>query len=64
MKLSFALALAALIGAGPAFADPPGHAPAHGYYKKAKHYKGKSGVSMSATTAFRPAAATATKSAR
>jgi len=44
MKLSFALALAALIGAGPAFADPPGHAPAHGYYKKAKHYKGKSGA--------------------
>jgi surface antigen len=32
---------------GPALADPPAHAPAHGYYKqdkKAKAYHGKSGV--------------------
>ncbi|PKO63788.1 MAG: hypothetical protein CVU23_09590 [Betaproteobacteria bacterium HGW-Betaproteobacteria-17] len=56
MKLPLSLALAALVGAGPAFADPPKHAPAHGYYKKqqandrnkpkhARHYQGKSGVS-------------------
>jgi uncharacterized protein YcfJ len=51
------LALAALIGTGPVFADPPDHAPAHGYYKKhhdhdddrtsykkARHYQGNSGV--------------------
>lgn len=50
------LALAACVSAGSAFADPPRHAPAHGYekkdrdydrdkdYKKAKRYKGKSGV--------------------
>jgi len=47
MKQSLALALAALVGAGPAFADPPSHAPAHGYYKKdkqAKHHRGKSGA--------------------
>lgn len=59
MKLPLALTLAALVGAGPAFADPPAHAPAHGYYKKKKHddhdtyeverrsvryYEGKSGV--------------------
>lgn len=37
MKLPLALALAALIGTGPAFADPPSHAPAHGYYKKKHH---------------------------
>lgn len=34
MKLPVTLALAALVGAGPAFADPPAHAPAHGHYKK------------------------------
>jgi len=55
MKASVTLALAALVAAGPALADPPGHAPAHGYHKKhrdhdhkqhkkARHYKGKSGV--------------------
>ncbi|MHB1086057.1 MAG: glycine zipper 2TM domain-containing protein [Thiobacillus sp.] len=60
MKIPVTLALAALLGAGSAFADPPGHAPAHGYYKdrhdddhdrkqdkkykKARHYTGKSGV--------------------
>lgn len=59
MKVPFTLALAALVGASPALADPPDHAPAHGYYKKhhdrdedrdyrhereARHYKGKSGV--------------------
>jgi surface antigen len=59
MKLPVTLALAALAGAGPAFADPPAHAPAHGYYKKqhdhdyenerrtyrtVRHYEGKSGV--------------------
>jgi len=57
MKTSVILVLAALAGSGPVFADPPGHAPAHGYYKKhyendhdrkhfkkAKHYQGKSGV--------------------
>ncbi|MFP5505573.1 MAG: glycine zipper domain-containing protein [Gammaproteobacteria bacterium] len=47
MKLALALSLAALIGAGPVLADPPGHAPAHGYYKdkhKKKHHKGRSGV--------------------
>ena len=49
------MALAALVGTGPAFADPPAHVPAHGYYKKqqaddrrkpkqARHYQGKSGV--------------------
>ena len=45
MKLPLVLTLAALVGAGPVLADPPRHAPAHGYYKdKKKHYKGKSGV--------------------
>ena len=55
MKLPVTLALAALVGTGPVFADPPAHAPAHGYYKKhhnddhrkyqkARHYEGKSGV--------------------
>ena len=58
MKLPLALTLAALVAAGPAFADPPAHAPAHGYYKKKPHdhevyeverrtvryYEGKSGV--------------------
>lgn len=56
MKQALTLALAALLAAGPAFADPPDHAPAHGYYKdkhedkhhkkakKDKHYRGKSGV--------------------
>lgn len=34
MKLPVTLALAALVGTGPAFADPPDHAPAYGYYKK------------------------------
>ena len=34
MKITVSLALAALVGTGPAFADPPGHAPAWGYYKK------------------------------
>lgn len=54
MKLPVTLALAALVAAGPAFADPPSHAPAHGYYKKHhddryddrrdRHFQGKSGV--------------------
>jgi hypothetical protein len=55
MNIPLTLALAALVGAGPAFADPPAHAPAHGYYSKKKnhdyderkpgrHYQGKSGV--------------------
>lgn len=55
MKIPATLALAAMIGAGPALADPPSHAPAYGYskkhdgddhkkYKKAKHYQGKTGV--------------------
>ena len=55
MKLPATLALATLVATGPVFADPPRHAPAHGYYKdyhdddrkkykKAKHYEGKSGV--------------------
>ena len=55
MKTPIALALATLICAGPALADPPSHAPAHGYHKKhhdddhkkpkkAKHYEGKTGV--------------------
>lgn len=37
MKTSLSLALLALAIAGPALADPPSHAPAHGYDKK-KHY--------------------------
>lgn len=46
MKLPLTLAIAALAAAGPIQADPPRHAPAHGYYKDkpAKHHKGKSGV--------------------
>ncbi len=40
MKLPLTLALTALVGtAGPAFADPPAHAPAHGYYKKHHHHE-------------------------
>lgn len=34
MKISATLALAAMIGASPVFADPPNHAPAQGYDKK------------------------------
>jgi surface antigen len=37
MKLPVTLALAAVFATGPAFADPPDHAPAHGYHKKHKH---------------------------
>lgn len=55
MKLSLVLAVATLVGAGPVLADPPSHAPAHGYHKnknphadhdrkRAKRYKGKTGV--------------------
>ncbi len=47
MKIPVTLALAAWMAAGPALADPPAHAPAHGHYKKhhqAKHYRGKSGA--------------------
>jgi surface antigen len=44
MKLAATVALAALLGTAPAFADPPPHAPAHGYYKNGKHYQGRSGV--------------------
>lgn len=52
MNLPITLALATLLGTTPALADPPRHAPAHGYdkthrnddAKHAKHYKGKSGV--------------------
>jgi surface antigen len=58
MKVPVTLALAAMLGAGPAFADPPSHAPAHGYYKnhdhdddhdrkyykEARRYPGKSGM--------------------
>lgn len=38
MKLAVTLALAAVFATGPVFADPPDHAPAHGYYKKHKHH--------------------------
>lgn len=34
MKLPVTLALATVFGASTVFADPPAHAPAHGYYKK------------------------------
>ena len=55
MKRPATLVLAALLAAGPALADPPDHAPAHGYYKRphpdahthdmhARHYAGKSGA--------------------
>lgn len=55
MKSILALGLIGLLSMTLAWADPPGHAPAHGYYKKhhendhkklkkAKHFKGKSGV--------------------
>lgn len=56
MNMPVTLALATMLAAGPVLADPPSHAPAHGYYKKhdddhgrkkhkkAKHYQGKSGV--------------------
>jgi len=44
MKRSIAFALASLVGAGPVWAAPPGHAPAHGYYKTNKPYTGKSGA--------------------
>lgn len=57
MKLPLTLLLASL-AAGPVLADPPGHAPAHGYHKDKdrrdnddrhrnrhdKHYQGKSGA--------------------
>jgi surface antigen len=52
MRLSLALAVAALVATGPALADPPSHAPAHGHYnkhhnddhKKSKRHHGKSGA--------------------
>lgn len=53
MKFSLIMAIAATLGAGPVLADPPGHAPAHGYYKNGKkdrkdhksgQYQGKSGM--------------------
>jgi surface antigen len=44
MNLQASLALAVLLGSTPALADPPSHAPAHGYYKKGKHHQGKSGA--------------------
>lgn len=47
MNIPVTLVLASLLAAGPVLADPPGHAPAHGYYKKdkkARHYQGKSGA--------------------
>lgn len=56
MKHPAVLALAGALLAGPALADPPSHAPAHGYHDKSdrrdahkppghsKHYKGKSGA--------------------
>ena len=56
MNIPVTLALAMTLAAGPVLADPPGHAPAHGYYKKndddhdrkkyrkAKHHQGKSGA--------------------
>jgi surface antigen len=44
MKRSIAFALASLVGAGPVWAAPPSHAPAHGYYKAGKQFKGKSGA--------------------
>lgn len=48
MKKTTLLMLAALLGAGPVLADPPRHAPAHGYYKDkpahSRHYQGKSGA--------------------
>lgn len=44
MNLPLTLALAALLGATPALADPPRHAPAYGYDKHAKHYRGKTGA--------------------
>lgn len=37
MNIPAALALAAMIGAGPVFAEPPGYAPAHGYKKNHGH---------------------------
>ena len=45
MRTAHTLALATLLAAGPALADPPAHAPAHGDYnaKPAKHYPGRSG---------------------
>lgn len=55
MNFSFPLTLAALVATGPVFADPPTHAPAHGYHKKnqgdghgrhkeSRRYEGKSGA--------------------
>lgn len=47
MKVPVSLALATMLAGGPALADPPAHAPAHGYYKKDKqtqHWQGKSGA--------------------
>lgn len=50
MKYPLALSLATLL-VTPAWADPPAHAPAHGYHKKsydkpakARHYQGRSGA--------------------
>lgn len=37
MNIPAVLALTALVSASPVFADPPAHAPAHGYYKNKHH---------------------------
>jgi surface antigen len=44
MNLPAILAVASILATGPALADPPAHAPAHGYYKNGKHYQGRSGA--------------------
>lgn len=77
MKLPATLALAALVAASPAFADPPSHAPAHGYYKKhhddsygdrrnskVRHYQGKSGVAYVHDYGVSSGRSTVTRSAR
>jgi surface antigen len=44
MNAALPLVLAALLAAPPVLADPPPHAPAHGYSKQGKHYKGRTGA--------------------
>lgn len=66
MRNSMTLALSALLATAPALADPPARAPAHGYYKSkpARHHQGTSGAVYVSDFGSRPAAATATRSAR
>jgi surface antigen len=53
MNLRLTLAMAALVAAGPVLADPPAHAPAHGYHNKSKHDHDDRGYAYDERRTFR-----------